>query len=122
MKQKNLSDIFNIAAKWRSLKGLIKDKGYKIPLIRKILYVLSVIYVISPIDFIPAFLLPVPVGVIDDIGVLAFFLMLILYEIDQYENYLAVGGAGKEEVGSKKGKLHDDGKTIDLDRKNWKKE
>ena len=121
MKKKNFSDIFNIASKWRSLMGLIRDKGYKIPLVRKILYIASLLYIISPIDFIPELLVP-PFGLIDDIGALAFFLMLILYEIDQYEDYLALGGAGGEKVGSPKRKLDDEGETIDLDKKDWKEE
>lgn len=119
MKQKNISDIFNIAAKWRSLMALIKDKGYKIPLIRKVLYIISLIYVISPIDFIPELLVP-PLGFIDDIGAFAFFLMLILYEIDQYEDYLGVGGAVKEEIGSTREKPGGEGETIDLNRDDWK--
>jgi uncharacterized membrane protein YkvA (DUF1232 family) len=119
MKDKNFSDIFNIASKWRSLMRLIKDKSYKIPLVRKILYIISLIYVISPIDFIPELLVP-PLGFIDDIGALAFFLMLILYEIDQYEDYLGVGGADADEIGSTRGKSKDEGETIDLNKDDWK--
>ena len=117
MKEKNVSDIFNIASKWRSLMGLIKDKGYKIPLVRKILYFASLLYVIWPIDFIPEFVFPF--GLIDDIGALAFFLMLLLYEIDQYEDYLAIGSEGEPGPG-KTGKVDDRGETIDLDRNDWK--
>lgn len=121
MKEKDFFDIFNIAAKWRSLVGLIKDKGYKIPLVRKFFYVASLLYIIWPIDFIPEFILPV--GLIDDIGVLAFFVMLLLYEIDKYEDYLAIGGTDEDVPGSGKAeKVDDRGETIDLDKKDWKEE
>ncbi len=125
MKEKDFSDLFNIAEKWRSLKALIKDKGYKIPGIRKFLYVISLIYIVSPLDFIPeAILLPLfPLTMIDDIGVLAFFIMLILYEIDQYEDFLAIGGGSGQGHGAEKvNSADDEGETIDLDREDWKEE
>jgi uncharacterized membrane protein YkvA (DUF1232 family) len=124
MKEKDLSELSTIAAKWQSLKGLIKDKGYKIPVVRKFLYVASFLYIISPLDFIPEAILPLfPLTLIDDVGILAFFVMLTIYEIDQYEDFLAIGGGygqghGVEEVNS----TDDEGETIDLDRKDWKEE
>lgn len=120
MEEKDFSGIFNIAAKWRSLMAMIKDRGYKIPLIRKFFYLASLLYIIWPIDFIPEFILPV--GLIDDVGALAFFITLLLYEIGKYEEYLALGGVHSEGPGSEKKDLQDEGETIDLDKKEWKKE
>ncbi len=77
MKEKDLSELSTIAAKWQSLKALIKDKGYKIPGVRKFLYVASFLYIISPLDFIPEAILPLfPLTLIDDVGILAFFVCL----------------------------------------------
>jgi len=124
MKEKDFSDLFNIAAKWQSLKALIKDKGYKIPGVRKFLYVVSFLYIISPLDFLSEAILPLfPLTLIDDVGVLAFLIMLIIYEIDQYEDFLQLGGvSGQGHASDKVNKVDNEGETIDLDREDWKEE
>ena len=124
MKEKNLTDLSYIAAKWQSLKALIKDKGYKIPGVRKFLYIASFIYIVSPLDFIPEAILPLfPLTLLDDVGILAFFVMLTIYEIDQYEDFLAIGGVSGQGHGAEKvNSADDEGETIDLDRKDWKEE
>ena len=125
MKEKDFFDLFNIAEKWRSLMALIKDKGYKIPAVRKFLYIASLLYIISPVDFIPeAILLPMfPLTMIDDVGVLAFIVMLIIYEIDQYEDFLAISGVSGQGHGFEKvNRVDDEGETIDLNKEDLKEE
>jgi uncharacterized membrane protein YkvA (DUF1232 family) len=86
MKTGHLLDLFNVAKDWRIFVAMIKDKGYKIPFVRKLTYLLLVIYIIVPLDFIPEFI-PV-VGVVDDLGAFAVILGLILYEITNYRDFL----------------------------------
>jgi len=82
MKNGNLTKFFNIAQNWRLLLNLIKDKTYKIPLIRKVAYTAMLLYIISPFDFIPLFPL-------DDLGIFTLFIGLVMYEIECYQEFKA---------------------------------
>lgn len=104
---------FNLTRRWRELVTMLKDKKYKIPFARKLIYFAAIFYIIWPFDFIPEF---IPfVGVVDDIGVLAFLIGLILYELDQYHGFLKDRGGDEEgpvydaqwktDEGTKKGKV-----------------
>lgn len=92
MKGENFLSFLNIAKAWRDLVAVIKDKEYKIPFIRKLTYIASIIYVIIPFDFIPG-IFPV-VGLIDDVGVLALLFGLVLYEISCYREFREKGSEG----------------------------
>ena len=67
----------------------------RVPFLTKLVLPLSLLYLISPIDFIPGALFPI-VGGLDDLGVillgLALFVRLAPQEIvDSYENRLEYG-------------------------------
>jgi uncharacterized membrane protein YkvA (DUF1232 family) len=108
MKTGHLLDLFNVAKDWRIFVAMIKDKGYKIPLVRKLTYLLLAIYIISPFDFIPG-IIPV-VGIVDDLGAFAVILGLILYEIANYRDFL------EEKKGRRTPRAEGEGKAPDTIR------
>lgn len=59
---------------------LLKDKD--IPFYKKVLVVLTAIYVISPIEMVPDFILPI--GYIDDIILVTFIIFLLKDDIKRY--------------------------------------
>jgi uncharacterized membrane protein YkvA (DUF1232 family) len=103
MKDGNFLDFLNIAKGWRDLVSMIKDKDYKIPIFRKLTYLASIVYIIIPLDFIPG-VFPI-VGLVDDVGVLALLIGLVLYEISCYREFKESGvkddGFGSSTDGSK---------------------
>jgi len=87
---------------------MIKDKRYTIPIGRKLVYVLLVLYIIIPFDFIPG-IFPL-IGIVDDLGALAVIIGALLYEITAYRDFLdGIGGKkGSPETGT--------GKRVEEDR------
>ena len=86
MKSGHLLDLFNVVKDYRFFIQMMKDKRYTIPLVRKLLYVLLVIYIIVPFDFIPG-IIPF-VGMVDDLGAFAAIVGVLLYEIAAYRDFL----------------------------------
>jgi uncharacterized membrane protein YkvA (DUF1232 family) len=95
MGEKDFFRYFNLPVYWRDLVELIKSEEYKVPLIRKLTYLAGIIYIIIPFDFIPG-IFPL-VGIIDDAGVLAFLIGLLVYEIDSYRQYRELHGTQHHE-------------------------
>ncbi len=70
----------------RTLGKMIKDPGYSFPTQLKVLFVVAAIYVISPIDLVPDFL--IPFGVLDDAGLIALVFSMMTGEIGKYKDKL----------------------------------
>lgn len=62
------------------IKFLLKDK--EIPWYKKVIVILTIIYVISPIEFLPDFILPI--GYVDDIILVIFIIFLLKDDIKRY--------------------------------------
>lgn len=86
MNGRHLLDLFNVVKDFRLFVAMIKDKRYKIPLARKLTYAVLVIYIVSPVDFIPALLLPFA-GWVDDLGAFSVIVGVLLYEIASYRDF-----------------------------------
>ena len=86
MKSKHLLDLFNVAKDYRLFIQMMKDERYRIPLVRKLLYIALVAYIIVPFDFIPG-IIPV-VGMVDDLGAFAVIVGVLIYEIAAYRDFL----------------------------------
>lgn len=99
---------------------LIKDKEYKISPLNKFIYIASLLYVVSPFDFIPEYF--TPLGFIDDVGAIILFVIHILDEVEKYEHHLKSRVTGKKGDKSAKEKAKDDGKVIDPDKEDRKTE
>lgn len=83
------TSIFDLLGKYRLLKGLIVDfrSGVyrKVSPISMITLVAGLIYIVSPVDFIPDFF-PI-VGWIDDMGVFAFIYKIVNDELENYSKW-----------------------------------
>lgn len=83
------TSVFDLIGKYKLLKGLISD--YKSGVYRKIspisiiTLIGGLIYIVSPVDFIPD-IIPV-VGWIDDVGVFAFVYKLVNDELEKYSKW-----------------------------------
>lgn len=86
MKSNHLLDLFNLAKDYRYLIRMLKDKRYTIPFGRKLVYILMVLYIIIPFDFIPG-IFPL-VGMVDDLGAFAVIIGALLYEVTAYRDFL----------------------------------
>ncbi|MDQ0783117.1 YkvA family protein [Chryseobacterium sp. W4I1] len=73
---KKIPDIFRMVKLWR--KGLYPIKSIDI-----ILPLLGILYVISPIDLLPEFAIPV-LGVMDDLAVLSLTIPKLIKEVDKF--------------------------------------
>ncbi len=73
---RKIPDIFRMVNLWR--KGL-----YPVKSINMILPLMGILYVISPIDLVPDFIIPV-VGVLDDLAVLSFTIPKLIKEVDKF--------------------------------------
>ncbi|WP_144282511.1 YkvA family protein [Chryseobacterium echinoideorum] len=73
---RKIPDIFRMVNLWR--KGF-----YPVKSMDMILPLLGVLYVISPIDLVPDFIIPV-VGVLDDLAVLSFTIPKLIKEVDKF--------------------------------------
>lgn len=73
---KKIPDIFRMVKLWR--KGVYPAKSMDM-----ILPLLGILYVLSPIDLIPDFFIPV-VGVLDDLAVLSFTIPKLMKEVDKF--------------------------------------
>lgn len=73
---KKIPDIFRMVKMWR--KGIYPMKSLDI-----ILPLLGLLYVISPIDLLPEFAIPV-LGVMDDIAVLSLTIPKLIKEVDKF--------------------------------------
>lgn len=73
---KKIPDIFRMVKMWR--KGVYPMKSIDI-----ILPLLGIIYVISPIDLLPEFAIPV-LGVMDDLAVLSLTIPKLIKEVDKF--------------------------------------
>lgn len=73
---KKIPDIFRMVKMWR--KGL-----YPVKSMDMILPLLGLLYVISPIDILPDFALPV-IGVMDDIAILSLTIPKLIKEVDKF--------------------------------------
>lgn len=73
---KKIPDIFRMVKLWR--KGLYPMKSVDI-----ILPLLGLLYVISPIDLLPDFALPV-LGVMDDLAILSLAIPKLIKEVDKF--------------------------------------
>ncbi|GEM_PF-1996569 len=120
MDKKSFWDISKLVEKWHTLKKLIKDKEYKVSPLNKFIYVASLLYVVSPFDFIPEYF--TPLGFIDDVGALILFVIHVLDEVKKYEHHLRSRVAGKKGGKPVKEKAEDEGKIIDPDKEDWKTE
>ena len=63
---------------------MLRDPRYRFPTRFKVLGVVALTYVISPIDIIPDFL-PL-IGVVDDLGLVALVLSMLSGEVRAYED------------------------------------
>jgi uncharacterized membrane protein YkvA (DUF1232 family) len=93
MDKKSFWDISRLVEKWQSLKKLVRDKEYKVSPLKKFIYVASLLYVVSPFDFVPEYF--TPLGFIDDVGALILLFIHIFDEIEKYEHHLMTRVAGK---------------------------
>ncbi len=85
MSMKHALGLLNVVKDWRLFVGMIKDERYKIPLFRKLIYAVLIIYIVLPFDFILNF---VPfVGIVDDLGTFTVILGVTLYEISNYRDF-----------------------------------
>jgi uncharacterized membrane protein YkvA (DUF1232 family) len=100
MKSKHLLDLLNVVKDYRFFVQMMKDQRYTIPLVRKLLYVLLVIYILVPFDFIPG-IIPL-VGMVDDLGAFAVIIGALLYEIAAYRDFL-------DEIRRRSGNVQTDG-------------
>jgi uncharacterized membrane protein YkvA (DUF1232 family) len=102
MQSKHFIDLFNIVKDYRFFIQMIKDKRYTIPFARKLVYILLVVYIIIPFDFIPG-IFPL-VGMVDDLGAFAAIIGVLLYEITVYRDFLdgIRGRAGSRETSGEK--------------------
>jgi len=73
---KKIPDIFRMVKMWR--KGIYPMKSIDI-----ILPLLGILYVISPIDLLPEFAIPV-LGVMDDLAVLSLTIPKLIKEVDKF--------------------------------------
>lgn len=71
-----IPDIFRMVNLWR--KGLYKTNSMDL-----ILPLLGFLYVLSPIDLIPDFFIPV-IGILDDLAVLSIALPKMMKEVDKF--------------------------------------
>jgi len=62
---------------------MVKDRQYRFPLKLKIFGILSLLYLLSPVDILPELFLG-PLGLIDDIGLLLLFLKSLMAETENY--------------------------------------
>ncbi len=86
MKSNHLLDLFNVVKDYRFFIQMMKDKRYSIPFTRKLVYILLIVYIIVPFDFIPG-IFPI-VGMVDDLGAFAAIVGVLLYEITVYRDFL----------------------------------
>jgi Uncharacterized conserved protein len=73
---KKIPDIFRMVKQWR--KGVYPMKSLDI-----ILPLIGLLYVISPIDLLPDFALPV-LGVMDDLAILSLAIPKLMKEVDKF--------------------------------------
>lgn len=73
---KKIPDIFRMVRMWR--KGT-----YPVKSLDMILPLLGILYVISPIDLLPDFALPV-IGIMDDFAVLSITIPKLIKEVDKF--------------------------------------
>jgi uncharacterized membrane protein YkvA (DUF1232 family) len=73
---KKIPDIFRMVKMWR--KGIYPMKSIDI-----ILPLLGILYVLSPIDLLPEFVIPV-LGVMDDLAVLSLTIPKLIKEVDKF--------------------------------------
>lgn len=73
---KKIPDIFRMVKMWR--KGAYPMKSIDI-----ILPLLGILYVLSPIDLLPEFVIPV-LGVMDDLAVLSLTIPKLIKEVDKF--------------------------------------
>lgn len=73
---RKIPDIFRMVKLWR--KGL-----YPVKSIDMILPLLGILYIISPVDLVPDFIIPV-VGIFDDLAVLSFTIPKLIKEVDKF--------------------------------------
>ncbi|WP_353934841.1 YkvA family protein, partial [Chryseobacterium indologenes] len=73
---KKIPDIFRMVKMWR--KGIYPMRSIDI-----ILPLLGILYVISPIDLLPEFAIPV-LGVMDDLAVLSLTIPKLIKEVDKF--------------------------------------
>ncbi|MGU3377305.1 YkvA family protein [Chryseobacterium sp. M5A1_1a] len=73
---KKIPDIFRMVKMWR--KG-----SYPMKSIDMILPLLGILYVISPIDLLPEFAIPI-LGVMDDLAVLSLTIPKLIKEVDKF--------------------------------------
>lgn len=85
---KKIPDIFRMVKMWKS--GL-----YPINSIDILLPLLGIIYIISPIDLLPDFALPV-LGVLDDFAVLSLTIPKLIKEVDKFLLWEAERKYGEE--------------------------
>lgn len=86
MKSNHILDLFNVVKDYRFVIQMMKDKRYTIPFTRKIVYILLIVYIIIPFDFIPG-IFPI-IGMVDDLGAFAAIIGVLLYEITVYRDFL----------------------------------
>jgi uncharacterized membrane protein YkvA (DUF1232 family) len=86
MNSKHVLELFNVVKDYRLFIQMMKDKRYAIPLARKLLYIVLVVYIIIPFDFIPG-VFPI-IGMVDDLGAFAVIIGVLLYEIATYRDFL----------------------------------
>ena len=73
---KKIPDIFRMVKMWR--KGIYPMRSIDI-----ILPLLGILYVLSPIDLLPEFVIPV-LGVMDDLAVLSLTIPKLIKEVDKF--------------------------------------
>ncbi len=73
---KKIPDVFRMVKLWR--KGIYKTNSIDI-----ILPFLGILYIISPIDFLPEIAIPV-IGVLDDLAILSLVLPKLMKEVDKF--------------------------------------
>lgn len=79
-----IPSMFRMIKMW--FKGTYKTKSRNI-----LIPLLGLVYVISPVDFIPEIAIPF-VGVLDDMAILAFILPRLLKEVDKFLLWEAENG------------------------------
>lgn len=73
---KKIPDIFRMIKMWKKGQYPVKSLDIILPL-------LGLLYVISPIDLVPDFIIPI-VGVVDDLAVLSFTIPKLIREVDKF--------------------------------------
>lgn len=73
---RKIPDIFRMIKMWKKGEYPVKSLDIILPL-------LGLLYVISPIDLVPDFIIPV-VGVVDDLAILSLTIPKLIREVDKF--------------------------------------